>query len=317
MTAQSPTLNLSFDCLFSVLRYGEPLEIWSQRLTSPAWNIAAKRALCRVTEYDFGGSLATPPVTVRQVVRLCPNLVSVDGWVKGHTRYLIEHCPKLRRIQNMFITADELHDLARVPRYQLTRQLCLSEPLEIVQLKRAFPNLTHVWVGLVPVHIGDYLADFCTQFPNLQALAGPRAGPWEAVLPMSGLDLLAQAISRLPNLRILSLTDYPFSSDQIRRMLTALIHLETLDLSISDLDSVQLLSGMSSLSSLNVDVGVFPEVGELLCADPLNFPSLGFLGLRSAPFPTNQREIDNIRCQVEARRLHLRVELYWGNYFPF
>lgn len=78
----SLAVRLSADCLFSVLSFGAPLEVWSHRLTSIDWKHAAFVTLSRVRTYDFGEEEEpTSRHVVRQVVGICRNLVEVHGTV--------------------------------------------------------------------------------------------------------------------------------------------------------------------------------------------------------------------------------------------
>ena len=72
-------LDLYTDCLVSVLAFGEPLEMWDQRLTYSHWRKAVPIALSQVASYEFDG--LPERHLIRRVVDLCPNLTTILGRV--------------------------------------------------------------------------------------------------------------------------------------------------------------------------------------------------------------------------------------------
>ena len=104
--ATTNLLDLYTDGFVSILSFGEPLEMWEQRLTCSRWRETVSVARLRVTAYSF--DIESPSLLdekgrqeeeyesrrVRQVVDLCPNLTVVDSGESREQVNTILSCEK-------------------------------------------------------------------------------------------------------------------------------------------------------------------------------------------------------------------------------
>ena len=83
--------NLNSDCFLSILAFGNPLDLWEQRLTCSDWHDVVPVALSRVIHIDESiirrdGNTVLKSDLIRQVVDLCPNLERMQIYFYNSSR---------------------------------------------------------------------------------------------------------------------------------------------------------------------------------------------------------------------------------------